>query len=98
MINEEYIICAAIHLKTEDVFPHQPINIKNGLVVCGRRHHNCFTIISNLDSDFLEVKDKKQGFVTSKDRFVDRKEAGEIAFKAGQIEKITNLLMSEDIY
>ena len=96
--NVEYIICAAIHLKTEDTFPHQPVNIEKGMVVCGRRHHNCFVIISNLDSDFFNVKDKKQGFMTSKDRFVDRTEAGKIAFGAGQIKKMTDTLMSEDIY
>ena len=38
------------------------------------------------------------GFLTSKDRFVERKEAGEIAFKAGQIKELTGHLYSEDIY
>ena len=94
---KEYIICAAIHLNMPDDFPHQPINIENGLVVCGRRHHNCFAILffTNIT---CEKKNITQGFLTSKDRFVDRKEAGDIAFKAGQISKVTDILMSEDIY
>ena len=96
--NNEYIICAAIYLEMDDSFPHQPVNITNGLVVCGRRHHNCFTIISNLDNSFNIVKNKKQGFITSKDRFVDRQEAAEIALKSGQTKKITSTLMSEDLY
>ena len=39
-----------------------------------------------------------QGFLTSDDRFVNRKEAGQIAFDAGQITKLTECLFSEDLY
>ena len=39
-----------------------------------------------------------QGFLTSQDRFVDRKEAADIAYKAGQIKDITDCLISEDLY
>lgn len=94
---QEYIICAAIHINTDFKLVHQPKNITNGMVVTGRRHHNCFCI-----ADFLRVDFKKtdiiQGFITSKDRFVNRKEAGKIAFDAKQIEKETDCLMSEDLY
>ena len=37
-------------------------------------------------------------FVTDKNRFVDRNEGAEIAFKAAQIDKHRNLLYSEDLY
>ena len=37
-----YIICAAIWFKDGKKYSHQPRNVDSGLVVCGRRHHNCF--------------------------------------------------------
>lgn len=39
-----------------------------------------------------------EGFLTNTDRFVERKEAAEIAFKAGQTRSKLNFLYSEDIY
>lgn len=39
-----------------------------------------------------------QGFLTSKGRFVDRKEAAKIAFSAGQISDQKEELYSEDLY
>ena len=39
-----------------------------------------------------------QGFLTSKDRFVNREKGGKIAFAVGQIDKETNCLFSEDLY
>ncbi len=101
--SKEYILCAAIWFRIDKVCDHQPMNIKKGLVVCGRRHHNCFGISSQIPetkersvNDFQPV----QGFLTSCDRFVDRKEAGELAFLAGQIEKDLrgSILVSEDLY
>lgn len=93
----EYIICAAIHFKDDLKYNHQPRNIESGFVICGRRHHNCF--MSKKILEFSEVKGTAiQGFLTSKDRFIDRKEGGEIAFKTGQIIYETNCLFSEDLY
>ena len=93
--DQEYIICAAIHFESNKVQAHQPKNITHGLVVCGRRHHNCFATIYTFD---VKLKEIEQGFITSKDRFVNRKEAGEIAFKAGQTKELRTCLFSEDIY
>lgn len=39
----------------------------------------------------------EQGFITDKDRFVNREEAAEIAFAAGQTVKREEILFSEDI-
>jgi hypothetical protein len=39
-----------------------------------------------------------QGFLTNKNRFVDRQEAGIIALKAKQIDTETQMLYSEDLY
>lgn len=96
----EYIICAAIWFKDGGNYEHQPKNIDNGFVVCGRRHHNCFMIsYINLAERHHKVKGGSvQGFLTSKDRFVDRKEAGRIAFEQNQIAELTDCLFSEDLY
>lgn len=96
----EYIICAAIWFKDGNKHEHQPKNVDNGFVVCGRRHHNCFMIASICIADgYSEVKgDAVQGFLTSKDRFLDRKEAAELACKNGQCARETNCLFSEDLY
>lgn len=93
----EYIICSAIWFKDGKKHEHQPKNIDTGFVVCGRRHHNCF-ITKSLLQEFSEAKKTAdQGFLTSKDRFVDRKEAATIAFERGQSKK-KNILFSEDLY
>ena len=96
---KEYIICSAIHFQLEDRFVHQPRNIKSGIVVCGRRHHNCFLTAKYMD---IITKDypSTQGFMTNTDRFVDRKEGMKIAIEADQIiaDHIGTSLYSEDIY
>jgi hypothetical protein len=93
----EYIICAAIHFDDGLKHAHQPVNIKSGFVLCGRRHHNVFVSYSILAFG-TPKNEKKQGFLTSKDRFVDREEAGSIALSAGQINEPNNCLFSEDLY
>ncbi len=103
MKNEEIILCAAIWFQDGKKHEHQPRNISTGIVVCGRRHHNCYITAWDLGrekmEDLHEANNKAiQGFLTSLDRFVDRKEAGEIAYLAGQIDKITDSLFSEDLY
>ena len=99
---KEYILCAAIYYKIDKVIAHQPKNIDKGIVICGRRHHNCIPI-----SMYLQIKKGTQhiqGFLTNTDRFVDRTEAAKIAIAAGQT-KNTKLikdkepcLISEDLY
>ena len=46
---------------------------------------------------YVSHSPSKQGFYTSKGRFVSRDEAGIIAFNAGQISEIKKLF-SEDLY
>lgn len=94
----EYIICAALWYKTDEVFVHQPKNIDKGIVFAGRRHHNCFIPLS-IAFPQRDKNSVEQGFLTSKDRFVNRQEAAEIAFAAGQIKDEANgCLFSEDLY
>jgi hypothetical protein len=94
---KEYILCASIHFDDGKEHAHQPKNIKTGFVVCGRRHHNCYTSLQSIGKslgydDTLIVKKglvlesrEGQGFITNLDRHVDRKEAYFIAKEAGQL-------------
>lgn len=97
---KEYILCAAIHYQDGKEYPHQPKNVKSGIVACGRRHHNCITTLAFLLGDKYDVHfiAKGDGFLTSKDRFVSRKEGAKIAYKAGQIDKEQRTMFSEDLY
>lgn len=97
---QEYILCAAIWCP--NIIPKKdlylPINIKEGIVICGRRHHDCLSIISYCK---LNRTKHVQGFLTSTNHFVTREEAVAIAFNAGQIENTkfnSKLLFSEDLY
>lgn len=96
MDKQEYILCAAIWVKNKVYYVHQPKNIELGIVVCGRRHHNCYTILSKLGIDYKGICE--QGFITSKDMFVNRYKGSRIAFKANQISEITDRLISEELY
>jgi hypothetical protein len=96
----EYILCAAIWFDDGIKNRLQPVNIKTGLVLCGWRHGTIFPQIGGLviERKNLGVLNEVQGFLTNKNRFVERKEAAEIAYKAGQINKPSNYLYSEDLY
>ena len=101
MVSTCYIICAAIWFNDGKKHKHQPRNIDSGFVVAGRRHHNVFLTVADIKD--VQYKDygyseNIQGFLTSDDRFVNRKEAGQIAFDAGQTAKLTECLFSEDLY
>lgn len=96
MIKTEYIICAAIHYDDKKKRKYLPLNIKTGMVFCGRRHGNCFYNLFEFKEP--EPKTLTEGFLTNTNRFVNRKEAGKIALKAGQIKHKTNCLFSEDLF
>jgi len=98
---QQHIICAAIHFEDDKEYVHQPKNIQYGLVICGHRHHNVFAVLSGLGINRLKYsKHHIQGFLTNDNIFVDREQAMEIAYKAGQIneKKKYRELYSEDIY
>jgi hypothetical protein len=104
-VSKPYILCAAIWYNDDNVHKHQPRNIDSGFVVAGRRHHNCF-ITSFILGEELTVKDKisdgewkiTQGFITSDDIFLNREDAGKIAYDSGQTKKLVKQLFSEDLY
>lgn len=111
----ETILCAAIHYNNGIEYPHQSIyGIKTGFVLAGYRHPNIIGILptnikfKNLKDNHLVIEWNEncpkhttiQGFITSSGRFVDRKEAAQIALRSGQIERLKfgNELYSEDLY
>jgi len=101
---KKHIICAAIWYKNNIKYHNVPRNIEYGIVVGGWRHGNCISILEAMFPNreyILKNKDGEttiQGFLTSDGMFVDRVEAGAIAFEAGQTEKYTDYLFSEDLY
>ncbi len=97
---QERILCAATWFDDGKKYPAQPLNILTGIVLCGFRHSSIFPQIGGL---FRERKEagmikEDQGFLTSKNRYVDRFEGGQIAFAAGQIKEMNSRLYSEDLY
>lgn len=85
----EYILCAAIHFKNGA--PATVDGIKTGVVVSGRRHGDCYDVLSNIygklsPEQLRELPDREdQGFLTSHNRYVSRTEAFKIAKANNQI-------------
>lgn len=114
----EYIICSAIYYPNNIKYEGMPLNIETGFVSLGYRHYNCrFELVDKFypnwknelelpyeEQDRLKVlRTEIQGFITNKNRFVDRVEGKKIAVSADQIleERLPMLgdkLYSEDIY
>lgn len=98
---KEYILCAAIWYKEFEcnddnhlqIRGMQPYNIGKGIVICGWRHGNCIAVIKALTGFRIVtlsadgVGEHIQGFLTNQNRFVDRYEAMQIAFEAGQVDE-----------
>ena len=76
---EEKLVCAAIKYKKKFHLFYQ--------YVYGKNHGDCIVKFTelNLPSAKRNLKAEKQGFWTTKGRFVDRIEAKQIALEAGQI-------------
>jgi len=97
-MSKELIMCAAIHVQDEFCRTSQPINIKEGIVLCGYRHDSCLVAMQELYDYNIKVYPVRQGFLTSHNRFVDRKEAATIAYNAQQITEQATILCSEMLY
>ncbi len=68
-MEKETILCAAIRYDNWNEKLHQPLNTKSWYVSCWYRHSSCIVQWRNDPSNI-----KEQWFLTSKNRFVDRKE------------------------
>lgn len=109
----ETVLCAAIYVDTGKAWPERRSYTypKTGIVFAGWRHGECFLLLEAwaerlTDTERAEIialeeyalQGQNQGFVTSKGRYVSRKEAGRIAFWSGQIDRLLTTLTSEDLY
>lgn len=102
----EYVMCAAIWYKNFDTPIHSPFNIENGIVLCGHRHAcivgQMFSLTGLRSVNFGEksVGEYKQGFLTTKNRFLTRSEALIIVEQNGQLTKplIGGELTTEDLW
>ena len=98
MDEQERIICSAIYFNDGIKRVHQPINIREGIVILGLRHCNCFAIAKEIFPNRECIGNEIQGFLTNSNRFVKRKQAGLIAYQAGQTKEKKGELCSEDLY
>jgi hypothetical protein len=79
--------------------PKSPKNINTGVVVCGYRHSDCFFIADALyPTGWEKAYTVTQGFLTSKNRFLNRQDAAKIAYMAEQVDELAETLISEDLY
>ncbi len=98
-MQKEFIVCAAVHYNDGKTYKNQPKNILTGFVISGRRHGDCYATakvfaqisdkvkeyISTFEAMTIQAQREMQGFITSKNRYVGRKEAWVIAKEYGQI-------------
>lgn len=105
----ETIICSAIwykdlYLKKPEVLEprnYRPNNCDRGIVFCGWRHANClYQMVAITGLRNYEAGESVQGFLTNKNRFVDRVEGARIALETGQCKQLQfgKILYSEDLY
>jgi hypothetical protein len=100
----EYVLCSAIWYKDLPTQNLLATNIEKGIIVCGHRHGHIIATVKAL-TELRTVKlgpdsigETEQGFLTSKNRFVNREEAAIIAFSTGQITVEKRTLYSEDVW
>lgn len=74
------------------------IKAPDGRVWTGHRHAHCIATIIQATGIPRVGSGYKQGFVTQSKRFVNRKEAAQLAFASGQIKEPKDELYSEDLY
>jgi hypothetical protein len=96
MEKPEHILCAAL--------------LYRGMIIAGHRHSDCYKVIENLHKMFVNPEipltglpeREHQGFLTSHNRYVNRKEAWEIAKANDQIafgkDSSDDFLISENLY
>lgn len=103
--SKAYIICSAIYINDGKEYVHQPKNIKTGYVITGRRHCNCYMTYSILVGKSVKslklVNRAVEGFLTSDNLFLDRKEALAFGLNIGQVDpekRISTTFTSEELY
>lgn len=107
---EERVLCVAIWVDTGEADPPRMSYAypATGILFCGWRHGDCFVALhawarrlspeerARIGEE--QLAGRHQGFLTSRGRFVDRREAMVIARSAGQTDSEASDLFSEDLY
>lgn len=96
----EYVMCAANYHDDNEDHMYQPYNIDKGFVICGWRHPNCGESYMAANKGATRWDDCVQGFLTTKNRFLNRAEALVLVEENGQLTKdlIGGELTSEDLW
>ena len=94
----EYVMCTANHYDDGRDHLYQPFNIDKGFVVCGWRHSSCMSTYMALAES--GCSNCTQGFLTTKNRFLNREEATKLVKETGQVERdlVGSRLTSEDLW
>lgn len=71
---------------------HAAIKLENGTIYKGKHHKECFTKCPIYNPRAI------QGFLTDGGVFVNREGAAQIAFDSGQLNKLPDILFSEDFW
>ena len=97
-MDDEKVLCAAIHFDDGDFHYHQPINISTGFILAGYRHGSILGAAHAVGCK-VPFKNQTQGFLTNKNRFLNRLEALILVRTTGQCTpEFENELYSEDLY
>jgi len=107
--DSEFIACSAIWYKDLPLIKPEvlenrgfrPCNVDAGIVISGWRHINCmYQVVAITGLRQSESGNSIQGFLTNKNRFVDRYEGAAIALESKQVRnlKYGDQLYSEDIF
>lgn len=89
---------------TYELEQHKPriiaaaVKPESGKIYTGRRHCDCIRKAVDEGGEPTPILGIHQGFVTNNGKYVDRKEAGKIAFECGQIKEPSDFLYSEDLW
>ena len=96
----EYVMCAANYYDDGKEHHFQPYNIATGYVVCGWRHSCCGGVYMAMNPLAKSWDHCTQGFLTTKNRFLDRNDALVLVRATGQLNKpiIGGVLTSEDLW
>lgn len=80
-----------------ETIKHAAVKSEDGWIFIGKCHADCFHKAHHIKVKMSQKADD-QGFVTSLGRYARRGAAAQIARRAGQIDKPTQLLFSEDLW
>jgi hypothetical protein len=96
----EYVMCAANWIDDGCHYTHKPFNISTGLVFSGWRHSQIFEQTEYHFPHWAFGKQTIQGFLTTKNRFLNRADALKLVIETGQLTKplIGGELTSEDLW